>query len=186
MPRPPAVKEWTRERFYGLSAFFARTYEHAYTDAGQQTPSASRRSRPASWSTPTRSKKKVAAPTFLDGTGLVVQPKDGPAAANRREALVRAGAGPGKSPYFKRAIVNRVWQQLMGRGLVEPVDMMHEGNPATHPELLDLLADDFASHGYDLRRLIAVIMQSQAYAPLEPLARARATPRTRRCTRRRC
>jgi hypothetical protein len=52
----------------------------------------------------------------------------------------------------------------MGRGLVEPVDMMHDGNPATHPALLDLLADDCAGHGFDLRRLIAVIVQSEAYA----------------------
>jgi hypothetical protein len=69
-----------------------------------------------------------------------------------------------KSPYFKRATVNRVWRQLMGRGLVEPVDMIHDGNPATHPELLDLLANDFADHGFDLRRLIAVIVHSETYA----------------------
>jgi hypothetical protein len=47
---------------------------------------------------------------------------------------------------------------------VEPVDMMYAGNEATHPALLDLLADDCADHGFDLRRLIAVIMQSQTYA----------------------
>ena len=63
-----------------------------------------------------------------------------------------------------RVIVNRVWKRLLGRGLVEPVDMIHEGNPATHPQLLDLLADDFAAHDCDLRRLIAVIMQSETYA----------------------
>jgi hypothetical protein len=42
--------------------------------------------------------------------------------------------------------------------------MMHDANPASHPELLDLLADDFAGHGFDLRRLIAVIVQSETYA----------------------
>jgi len=48
--------------------------------------------------------------------------------------------------------------------LVEPVDMMTESNPASHPRLLDLLADDFADHGFDLRRLIAVILHSEVYA----------------------
>jgi hypothetical protein len=42
--------------------------------------------------------------------------------------------------------------------------MMYDGNAATHPQLLDLLADDFAAHAFDLRRLIAVIMHSEAYA----------------------
>jgi hypothetical protein len=97
---------------------------------------------------------------FLDGA-VVAEPAAGKP-FSRREALARVALAP-KSPYFKRALVNRVWRRLMGRALVEPADMMYDGNRPTHPELLALLADDFASHGFDLRRLIAVIMQSEAY-----------------------
>ncbi len=174
----PHVKEWTNERFYGLSAFFARTYEHAYVDAQNQprTAFAEKAAGELEYTT-AEGQKKIAPPVFLDGTTIAEPavakgakeapaPKNGPPAApafSRREALARVALSP-KSTYFTRAIANRVWQRLMGRALVEPVDMMHEGNPATHPALLDLLANDFAAHNFDLRRLIAVIMQSEAYA----------------------
>src|SRR5262249_3164674 len=69
----------------------------------------------------------------------------------------------GKDPYFKRAAVNYIWQQLLGRGLVEPIDQMHEGNPASHPELLAFLADDFVAHPFDLRYLIRTITNIRAY-----------------------
>ena len=64
---------------------------------------------------------------------------------------------------FARATVNRLWQQLFGRGLVEPVDDMRPDNPAVCPEVLDLLADDFAASGFDLRKLIRALVLSDAY-----------------------
>jgi hypothetical protein len=81
---------------------------------------------------------------------------------SRRKALADYAIGP-NNPYFKRALVNRVWKQLIGRGLVEPVDQMHVANPASHPMLLERLADDFAASGFDLRRLLRTILQSDAY-----------------------
>ena len=68
------------------------------------------------------------------------------------------------NPYFAKAIVNRLWKAMMGRGLVEPVDDFRATNPATHPELLMELADDFVAHGYDLRRTLKRIALSAAYA----------------------
>ncbi len=67
------------------------------------------------------------------------------------------------NPYFARAVVNRVWKQLMGRGLIEPADDLRVTNPATHPRLLQFLADDFVASGYDLRHLIRTIVHSAAY-----------------------
>ena len=58
---------------------------------------------------------------------------------------------------FARAMVNRLWQAMMGRGLIEPIDDMRETNPASHPKLLTHLADDFAGNGYNLRRLLKQI-----------------------------
>lgn len=68
------------------------------------------------------------------------------------------------NPYFAKAIVNRLWKQMMGRGLVEPVDDFRDTNPATHPALLDKLAEDFQSNGYRLRHTLRLIANSATYA----------------------
>lgn len=69
-----------------------------------------------------------------------------------------------ENPYFAKAIVNRLWKSLMGRGLVEPVDDFRSTNPATHPALLNQLADDFMKHGCDIRHTLKVIAMSSTYA----------------------
>jgi len=51
----------------------------------------------------------------------------------------------------------------MGHGLVEPLDDMRATNPASNPELLDSLAQDFAQHGFDLKHLMRTIMNSRGY-----------------------
>lgn len=68
------------------------------------------------------------------------------------------------NPYFARAIVNRLWQSLMGRGLVEPLDDFRATNPPTHPALLDRLASDFIDHGYDIRHTLKRIAMSTTYS----------------------
>lgn len=60
-----------------------------------------------------------------------------------------------------RTIVNRYWQRLIGKGLVEPVDDM-DARPS-NPDLLDWMATDFAEHEFDLKYLQKQIMSSQAY-----------------------
>lgn len=68
------------------------------------------------------------------------------------------------NPFFSQAIVNRLWKHMQGRGLVEPVDDFRATNPATHPELLEALAENFASHGYSLRHTLRLIAHSATYA----------------------
>ncbi len=60
-----------------------------------------------------------------------------------------------------RTLVNRLWARFMGRGLVEPVDVMQ--NVAWDPDLLDWLAEDLVRHGYDLKRTMTQILTSRAY-----------------------
>ncbi|HYT95111.1 MAG TPA: DUF1549 and DUF1553 domain-containing protein [Gemmataceae bacterium] len=67
------------------------------------------------------------------------------------------------NPYFARAMVNRTWAQLFGRGLVHPVDDIHDQNPASHPELFAALAREFAASGFDLKHLIRGICNSETY-----------------------
>lgn len=71
---------------------------------------------------------------------LLVQPKDG---------------------RLYRTLVNRIWAQLMGRGIVEPVDVMD--NMPWSDDLLDWLAYDFVETGYDIKQLIYKIVTSRTY-----------------------
>jgi hypothetical protein len=78
-------------------------------------------------------------------------------------------------PQFARATVNRFWAELVGVGIVDPVDEFDLsrldpknvpegwGVQPTHPELLEALADDFRKSGYDLKRLMKTITQSSTY-----------------------
>jgi hypothetical protein len=76
----------------------------------------------------------------------------------KRLAEIISGPQDGR---LTRTLVNRLWQRFFGRGLVEPVDDMEKA--AWSPDLLDWLAEDFASHNYDVKFLIASILTSQAY-----------------------
>lgn len=67
------------------------------------------------------------------------------------------------NPFFARAAVNRVWGEIMGRGIVDPVDDFRASNPPTNEALLDALAKDFMRHGYDLKHLIRTILCSRVY-----------------------
>ncbi|HEX7901675.1 MAG TPA: DUF1549 domain-containing protein [Planctomycetota bacterium] len=82
------------------------------------------------------------------------------ASEDRREDLARWVV---ERPDFARAAANRVWALLLGRGLVEPADDLRASNPATHPELLELLAAEFRKDA-SLPRLAALVMKSAAYA----------------------
>ncbi|MFC5455107.1 DUF1549 and DUF1553 domain-containing protein [Prosthecobacter fluviatilis] len=66
-------------------------------------------------------------------------------------------------PLFAKAQANRIWYHLMGHGLVDPVDDMRLTNPASHPQLLEELAQDLVRSGFDLRHLIRTIMLSRTY-----------------------
>src|ERR1035438_3050328 len=101
------------------------------------------------------------------GHALGARPLDGAAlpadsTIDRREYLARWVTAPG-NPYFARAIVNRVWENFMGRGLVDPVDDLRATNPASNEELLAALTRDFRDHGYDVPRLIVTIANSATY-----------------------
>ncbi len=93
-------------------------------------------------------------PESKNGAGI---PKFSPL----REIAARLAAP--ENSYFARNIANRIWRQLMGRGLVEPLDLHHSANPASHPELLDLLAEEITAHKFDLKWLIRELALSQTY-----------------------
>lgn len=65
--------------------------------------------------------------------------------------------------FFARAMVNRFWFQLMGRGIVNPVDDMHDDNAPTHPELLATLTEQFKLNNFDIKYLVRAICNSDVY-----------------------
>ncbi len=100
---------------------------------------------------------------ILPAKPLIGEPPALAEGSDPRAALVDWMTRP-DVPYLARTMANRVWADLMGRGLVEPVDDLRGTNPPSNPELLDALAVDFRDHGYDIQHLIRSITSSQVYA----------------------
>jgi hypothetical protein len=82
--------------------------------------------------------------------------------ADPRDALFRWMV-QADNPYFARSLVNRVWAHYFGTGIVEPVDGFSQANPPSNERLLNALAVDFVSHGYDFRRLERLVLNSRTY-----------------------
>ena len=80
-----------------------------------------------------------------------------------REALAAWITSP-DNPYFAQTMANRIWADLMGRGLVEPVDDLRATNPPVNGPLLTALGEDFAESGFNIQALIRRIVLSHAYA----------------------
>src|SRR5207248_6375851 len=96
-------------------------------------------------------------PKILDGPYLTIPLDEDPP-----QKLVDWMARP-DNPFFAKALVNRLWGHLMGRGLVDPVDDMRETNPPSNPELLDALAKDFIRTGFDVKHVLRTICRSRTY-----------------------
>ncbi len=88
-------------------------------------------------------------------------PKLLPSEGSPRQRLARWITHP-QNRAFARATVNRIWAVMFGRPLVEPVDNIPLDGPV--PKVLDILAEDFVQHGFRMRRLIRIIVASEAFA----------------------
>ena len=88
--------------------------------------------------------------------------------------------------WFARAFVNRMWAEMVGQGFYMPLDDMGPERTAAHPEVLELLADDFTANNYDVKRLVRTIANTTAYQrqirdvdPAQPAGRFASTTATR-------
>jgi hypothetical protein len=148
---------WGQDDFFGFAAFFARVGHKGglsppisggeelifTTDAGQLTHGRT---------------GVVVTPKTLNGKPLSLGPKDDP-----RDVLVDWMTDR-TNPYFAKVMANRVWAELMGQGLVDPVDDIRATNPPSNGPLLDALADDFRKQGYDVKKLIRKITASHVFS----------------------
>jgi hypothetical protein len=163
----PFNDEWKQSHFWGVNAFFRQV------DAPRGRPGGNRRGMANGvfelTDNPNLNSEEVVfyerrngvvlptKPVFLDGTKM-------PPLANgdtRRKELTKFIL---KSDYFAKAYINRMWAHFFGRGFTKVMDDFSEGNPVSHPELLDRLAQDLAKrYNYRPRDLIRWICNSQAY-----------------------
>ncbi len=133
------ISSWKLKDAYGLASFFSdKPLEIARCDVKSG---------------------KFSSPAFLYPELGGVAPEA--TLAERRKAAADLFTKP-ENGRFARTVVNRIWQKLMGRGLVEPVDDL-DAKPS-NPELLDWLASSFVEQGYDLDHLLMTILTSRAYA----------------------
>src|SRR5205823_5022290 len=149
-------EKWSQEDFYSLAAYFARIGRKG-----------------TGLSPPISGGEEV---FFAGGKGQVKHPVTGRVLEPRplfgKTPPVPADGDPRRSlaewvtrdnPYFAKVMANRVWADLMGRGLVDPVDDLRATNPPSNPELLDALADHFRREGYDLKKLLRTVLTSHVY-----------------------
>ncbi len=146
------LERWTQDEYWQLANLFSRVGMKNGDRAGAvfvQTEPSGEAYHP---------RRGVAMPpTPLGGKALALDSD-----VDRRKYFADWLTAP-ENPYFAKAVVNRVWRALMGRGLVEAEDDLRETNPPTNAALFDALAQDFIKGGYDVKRLIRTIMLSAAY-----------------------
>lgn len=168
--KPSLVAENVTEAFLGLKIHCAGCHDHPFTSFRQQDYF---------------SMTAFFAQTRVENGGVVLSSR-----GEVRDPLsgrIIPPAFPGKAPLplsegvdrraplaewiveqaaFRRALVNRVWRYLMGRGFVEPTNDLRVSNPADGERVLAGISERFAAEGYDLRKLVGWIVRSESYRRL--------------------
>jgi hypothetical protein len=146
-------ERWSQDDYYSLSAFF--------TQVGRK-PSATRgedlifHKRGVAVATNIKTGASLK-PGALGDAIPAIAPDEDP-----RLKLADWMSSP-QNPFFAKALVNRYWKHFFRRGLIEPEDDIRDSNPPTNPELLVALEKHFIESHFDLKSLVKVIVQSNAY-----------------------
>lgn len=160
-------ERWTQDQYYETAAFFAQFGLKADPESkGRQIGgTAVEGAKPLFEEIYDRSDGEVK----HDRTKQVAPPRfpfecrnDGADGMTRRQRLA-AWLTSKDNPYFARTYVNRLWGYLFGVGIIEPIDDVRAGNPASNPELLDYLTGEFLKSNYDVRHVIKLIAKSRTY-----------------------
>jgi hypothetical protein len=139
------IENWPADQRHNLDAFFSRV---AYKPTGE-------------W------KEEIVcldpaphdplAAVLPDGTAVQIAPGEDPRKVFA-DWLITAD-----NPYFARAVVNRIWFWLMGRGIIHEPDDIRLDNPPSNPELLATLERELVKSDYDLRAVYRLILNSRTY-----------------------
>ncbi len=170
----PAIDDYLQRHYYGLAAFIKRSY--LVQDPKTKKSSIGEKAEgDVEFTSVFTSETDKTAPRMLDAPPIIDPPpgeqlyKVKPAKNVRSVPIYSRRLQLAKSitddanRAFRENIANRMWALMMGRGLVDPVDMWHAQNPPSHPELLNLLADSLLEHDYDLRYLLRELALTDTY-----------------------
>lgn len=170
----PSIDGYLQRHYYGLSAFLKRSY--LFTDPKTKKKVLGEKAEgDVKFTSVFTAEEGQTDPRVLNLPGIpdpepakelyIAKPASkvrGIPTYSRRMQLAKAMIADDNVD-FRRNIVNRLWALMMGRGLVEPLDIRHADNPPSHPEVLDLLADEFQQHKYDTRWLIRELALTETY-----------------------
>ena len=150
-------EKWSQEDFYSFAAYFARV---GHKGTGLSPPISGGEeivltSKSGSVSHPLTG--QVLEPRPLFDEAPPIDPE-----ADPRDALAAWVTSP-ENAYFAQVMVNRIWNDLMGRGLVMPVDDLRATNPPSNGPLLEALANDFRDKQFNLKEVIRSITTSYVY-----------------------
>lgn len=146
-------ERWSQDDYYRLSAFFTQLGRKPTTVQNENIIFHKRGI--ATAENPKTHEKLKPAP--LGAPPMEILPDEDP-----RLHLAHWMSAP-DNPFFAKALVNRYWKHFFSRGLVDPEDDIRDSNPPSNPALLAALASHFIDSGYDLKEVVRVITQSQAY-----------------------
>ncbi|MCS7469612.1 DUF1549 and DUF1553 domain-containing protein [Stieleria sp. ICT_E10.1] len=170
----PALDDYLQRHYYGLAAFIKRSY--LVQDPKTKKSSIGEKAEgDVEFTSVFTSETDQTAPRMLDAPPIIDPPPGEQLYTVKPEKNVRAipvysrrlqlakSITDDANRAFRENIANRMWALMMGRGLVDPVDMWHAQNPPTHPKLLNLLADSLLEHDYDLRYLLRELALTDTY-----------------------
>lgn len=165
---------WKREQFHELAAFFPRiavrpvqsttkrTFAVIANDGRERMRAKNNENRPTAehmmpdLQDPAAPGTRMQPRFFLTKAELPYGTRD----ADRRGTLAEWLTD---NEWFAKAIVNRVWAELVGEGFYEPIDDLGPDRTASAPKTIDLLATRFKASGYDLKWLVETICATEAY-----------------------
>ncbi len=145
-------EKWTQNDYYAFAAFFARVGRKGGPEFGEEqvyVRTAGEVDNPKT--------KKPTAPQYL-GAPTPPIPED----VDRR-AVLADWLTSKQNRQFARVVVNRVWAELFGRGIVDPIDDFRASNPPANAPLLEALTTELINHGYDVKYITRLILNSRTY-----------------------
>lgn len=145
-------ERWTQDNYYGMAAFFNRIQKKKTSRPDEMLVWVARTGEV----TQPRTGKQMK--PWVPGAGEVEAAAD----ADRRGGFVTWLTAP-ENPYFARIEANRIWSNLLGRGIVDPIDDFRDSNPPSNAALLEALAKDFVAHKFDRKHVIRTILNSRTY-----------------------
>jgi hypothetical protein len=172
----PIVDAYKQDHYYGVLAFLNRSYifadkntkvavyaEKAEGDVTFQSVFVAKVTKSTGPRLPEG--KELSEPKFEKGQEYVKPVGKGERGIPKfsRRAQLAEQITSKENPRFARAAVNRLWFFMMGRGIIDPVEYDHPANPPSHPELLQMLSDEFVASKYDVKALIRAIVLSETY-----------------------